>query len=73
MNIKLSYRDVQADTKDNHHEVSETSENNPKLHQNIDLMKPRIDVRIKMDEERAANEKNISMGINCLNQLERGK
>ncbi len=73
MRIKLSIRDVQADTKDIHHDMSETQENNPRKKQEILKMKPMIDVNIKLDKDRVETEKNISMGLNARNQIFRGK
>lgn len=71
MKIKLSYRDVLADTKDIHHDQSETQENNPKHHQELDLMKPQIDTRIQIDPERAEIEMNLAMPLNARNQIMR--
>jgi len=73
MKIILSYRDVLADTKDVFHDTSETENNNPKHHQELDLMKPQIDVRIKLDKERVDIGENIAMPLNALNQLMRNQ
>lgn len=69
-NIKLSFRDIEADTKDNYHETSELPENFPKHKQQFLAMKPMVDVSIKIDPERKDIERNLAMGINALNALE---
>jgi len=71
MRIKLSRRDVLADTKDIWHGQSETSENFPKQHFPGLINKQEVDVHIIMDRERADIQKNEAMGLNVLNQLER--
>jgi hypothetical protein len=70
---KLSYRDVWSATTDTHHDQSETENNNPKHHQELELMKPQVDTRIQIDPERAEVEMNLAMPLNARNQLTRGK
>lgn len=73
MKIKLSYRDVIADTTDIHHDQSETPENNPKDNKGLLKMKPQVDVRIKIDKERTNIEEQKNMGINSRNLMSVGK
>ena len=71
MQIKLSRRDIKADTTDIWHSRSETEDNNP-VKDNVEIPgKPQVDVHIKMDKERADAELNMAMPINVMNQLKR--
>lgn len=76
MKIKLSRRDVEAATTDiTNNNSQDPNTGNPIEKQNIELlkMKPQIDVNIKIDEERAAINQNLSMPLNSRNQLMRSQ
>jgi len=71
MQIRLSYRDIKADTTDVWHSHSQTEENNP-VEDNPEVPgKPQVDVHIKMDKERTEHDFNMAMPLNVRNQLER--
>jgi hypothetical protein len=71
MQIKLSFRDIKADTTDIWHSKSETEDNNP-VEDNVEIPgKPQVDIHLKMDKERAEADLNMAMPLNVRNQLER--
>ena len=73
MKIRLSYRDVQSDTKDVNRDHSQTQENNPVENKGLLKLKPQIDVNIKLDKDRVDVGEEITMGLNSRNLMNIGK